>query len=143
MAVYHGAMDDGVLETEHTHVVFVTHPQNKVRAIRNIAQHSKHEFGELLTTCQPVKSIKNLFAYLKSHQIKDEFIGGKFNSDYVQLWNNVTANDMSCAMANREYRKRKREITENVVVKRQKIANLVDLIDEYNIQVCIYYNFTF
>lgn len=138
MAIFHGSTDDGVLETEHTHVIFIAHPQNKVRALRNIAKYSQNEIGEIINTCQIVKCMPRFLAYLKSHQIQPEFIGGKFDEKFIQMWNAVTSNDMSCAMANREARKRKREITENVTVKRQKIANLVDIIDEYNIQVCIH-----
>ena len=139
MAIYHSDTENNAIEGEHTHIIFFAHPQNKLRALKNISKHTKDEIGELIKNCQPVKSMKNFMAYLKSHQIKEEFIGGKFDEKYVQMWNSIEQNDLSCALANRESRKRKREISENVVVKRQKIANIVDIIDEYNIQVIITY----
>lgn len=135
MAIFHGGNNDDVFEDEHTHFVFEAHPQNKLRVLKNIAKYIKGDINELLTTCQIVKNAKHFFAYLKSHQIRQEFIGNNFNEELVQTWNNVDANDMACSLANREERSRKRaaNITENVTVKRQKIINLVDIIDEYNI----------
>lgn len=135
MAVYHGGNNDDVFEDEHTHFIFEAHSQNKLRVLKNIAKYINGDINELLTTCQIVKSPKNFFAYLKSHQIKEEFIGNSFSDDLIQTWNNVDANDLTCSLANREERSRKRaaQITENVTVKRQKIVNLVDIIEEYNI----------
>lgn len=54
MAIYHSDTENNAIEGEHTHIIFFAHPQNKLRALKNISKHTKDEIGELIKNCQPV-----------------------------------------------------------------------------------------